>query len=412
MMARGDKAVTGFYSSIDDWWKLQTYITLEKRYLKGFVKEGIDKKVALDMAADNAVRDVLRFHPNYGAGSKMMQAVRPHVPFVSFPLEATRVWKNAFLHRPHIAFMWANMAEAGSYAAAGSVGMSPSEFDNAKESLPWYVKGKKLLTLPWRDSENKLQFLDLSYIIPMADIGSEAQMAQNTFFGVPMPTLIDPTSNPIANIITAGATGKDPFGGRPIEPRALEAYTGVRATGAGERKFLGLAEHTMALFLPPAVPPGYVGINMLELLTGRKSGVTGEDLEQSAGRSIMANFFGLRTYEPTVQAQISNIRHEQRVAGDELTASWNRWEAAVANGDMGAAEEERGLIVQIRDDQYGDGIKYFNDSFSRHQPGSYGNVGRREISESLVSISGTFFGASEMAPVYIRWLNLQRRRRR
>lgn len=413
-MARGDEAVRRLYSGIDDGWKMESYISLEKRHYRNFLRQGLDKGEALSRAADQAVLDVARFHPHYGAGSKFMQQIRPHVPFISFPIEAARVWKNAFIFRPHMALMWTHSAEIGTEVAAGAMGLRPEEIQSAKESLPWYAQGKKMLMLPWRDKENKLHFLDLSYIIPMADFGSEAQMAENRLFGVApigVATLGDPTSNPLLNIVAAGATGEDPFSGRPIEPRFSEDYLGLRTEDPGTRKFIGLAEHVAGLLLPPAIPPGYVGINMIEMLTGRKSGVTGEELEAEAGRTIAANLAGLRTYEPTVKAQLSNIRREQRLAGDELTHAWDRWEAAMANGDFTAAEREREWIIEQRNRLgRGDGTSYFFENFKRHVPGRYGNVSRRDIRNVILRSSR--FGASpeELGPVYMRWLELQRRR--
>jgi hypothetical protein len=402
-MAKGDLHVRRFYSAIDDAWKLESYIALENRFRKG-------AKVSIREASERATLDTWRYHPNYGEGSPFMQAIRPHVPFVSFPLEAARVWKNAFLYRPHMAILWNHMAEMGTEVSAAVAGFSPQEMETARESLPWYTKGKKMLALPWRDADDKIHFIDLSYIIPAADLGSEAQQSQNRFLGIPIPPAIDPTSNPLINLAAAGALQTDPFSGRPIEPRFAENYLGLRTTSPGTRRFFGLAEHTASLLLPPAIPPAYVGTNLVEMLTGRMSGVTGEKLEENAYRTIAANLFGLRTYEPTVRAQIANIRHEQREIGDRLTKTWDRWEAAVANEDLADAEAERQLIIQLRNEERGDGLSYFQTQKKRHIPGRYGNVGRRELSEILRRSTRFGAGPDEIGPIYLRWIDLHTRR--
>jgi hypothetical protein len=398
-MARSDEHVRRFYSSIDDAWKLESYIAMESRYSKG-------ARVAINEAADRATLDVFRFHPNYGEGSPFMHLIRPHIPFVSFPLEAARSWKNAFLYRPHMAILWNHMAEMGTEVAGAAAGFSPDELQRARESLPWYTKGKKMMALPWRDSDGKIHFLDLSYIIPIADLGSEAQQAKNTFLGVPIPAALDPTSNPVLNFAAAYALQTDPFSGRPIEPRFAEQYLGLRTNAPGTRRYFGLAEHMAALLLPPIVPPAYVGTNLVELATGRISGVTGEKLEENAARTIAANLFGLRTYEPTVQAQIANIRHEQRDVGDKLTKTWDRWEASVANEDLASAQIERQTIINLRDQQKGDGLLYFMQEQKGHQPGRYGNVGKTELGEILRRSSKYGASQDELGPIYLRWMDL------
>lgn len=396
-----DDRIVRFYSAIDEWWKADAYLALESRYVR--------RGMSIEKAADTAARDVFRYFPNYGEGSPLMKMARPHLPFVSFPLEAIRVWKNVMVFRPHRGLIWNHMAQFGTQASAAAVGLSPGELETARESLPWYTKTKRMMMLPWRDGDGKLHFLDLSYIIPGAEIGSEAQLAESMLFGkIPLPTSItDLTANPVASIAAAAALGEDPFSGRRIEPRFTERYLrpaiGLPApVSEGTRKFIGMGEYLAGLFLPPIVPPAYVGTNFVELVTGRKSHVTGEEYEEDAIRTILSNVAGLRTYEPTVEAQIANIKHDQRVSGERMRHAWDRWESAMANGEVELAIEEQRRIIDMRNQQRGDGYRYFRERSKAHMPGTFRNMSKREVNE--VIRRSLKFGArpDELWPIYRR----------
>lgn len=397
-MKRGDQAVRKFYSAIDDVWKLDSYTTLRNRFYKN--GQGM---YSMQEAADKAFLEVQRYFPNYQQGSDLLHQVRPHIPFVSFTLEGLRVWKNAMAAKPHMAFYWNHIAEVGSQTAAAAVGLSSEDMEQARQALPWHTHQKKMLLFPWLDADEKPHFIDLSYIIPMADLGNDASMAESSFFGAPVPLgMFNPTTNPVFNLIAAAGTGVDPFSKRPIEPRFTETQLGAPVSEGAPRKVFGLAEHMMRMMLPPVVPPAYAGTNLLEAVRGTKSGFTGEELEANATRTVLANLAGLRTYEPTVQAQLVNIRREQRLTGEASNHAWDRWESYIANGDLAGAEEERQRLIALR------GPEYFLQNWRRHMPGLYGSIGSRDVQEIIKRSSRFGTAPGELTGVYRRYLETQR----
>jgi hypothetical protein len=339
--------------------------------------------------------------------------ISAHLPFVSFATEGARIFSNALREKPHWAFFWNHFAESASQSFAAMHGMRQDELDSARESLPWYTQQKKMLLLPWRDSDGKPHFLDLSYIIPLADMGAEADQAEQSFFGLPIPKLINPATNPFGQIFASMVTGKDPFTGRPVEPRFLQEQAGVYIDNKGGRFAFGLGEHFLRTMLPPLVPPGYVGTNLIETLRGQKSGYTNQQVEPNAVRTVLMNLAGLRTYEPTVSAQLSNIKHEQKLAGDQTTYYWDAWELGIANGDLKQAENARARIEEIKDKQLGTGRgrQWFHENLESHIPGSYRNLSSKDINDVLARSRKFKTTASEITPIYLRYLETRRKRR-
>lgn len=392
-MRRFRDGVHRLYAAEDEVWKLDAYISLKKRFLK-------NGKLTATQAAEKAALQVQRYFPNYLNVSPATELLRQGLPFASFTTEALRVWRNAMIFKPHAAVFWNNITEMMSHAMGAMANITPEEAEAGKSALPWYTQNKKMALLPWRDKDGKPHFLDLSYIIPMADLGAEVQ--EMSFAGIPMPVGLtagfDPTRNPVFQILAGAVTGVDPFSERPIEPRFTEQQLGIPVDEKGARRVVGLAEHMARTMLPPIVPPAYVGVNLLELARGTKSGITGKPLEEGVARTIARELSGLRSYAPSVKAQVLNIKREQRLAAEERVNLWDRWELAVANGDFRTAEVMRQQIIEQK------GAKWFYDNVGRHVPGSFMNLSSDDVREVILR-SQTFRATpEEMGPIYLRML--------
>ena len=154
----------------------------------------------------------------------------------------------------------------------------------------------------------------------------------------------------------------------------------------------------MRLLLPPLAPPGYAGVNLMDLARGTKSGMTGQALQEGALRTVLANVAGIRTYEPKVAQQIGNIRHEEQATQAETTQLWKRWSFAIANGNYtGANEFTKQLATRMTPAQFLEGMK-------DHMPGSLRNVSAKTATETIRRASSFDAPASEIAPVYLRHL--------
>jgi hypothetical protein len=334
IIKKGAGKAERFYRATDEVYKLDAWLRATEKYQKN--------GHTLEKARDLATIDINKFMPNFLQHSGVADTLRKGIPFASFTTESLRVWKNVLAEKPHMAYFYNHVASTMSDVFGAMGGYAPHEIEEAKNALPSYLQGKKTLLLPF-NVDGKPRFLDLSYVIPMGSI-SEMEDTERLFF----TPLLDPSTNPIMNIGAAAATGKDPFSGREIAPNFTERQLGIAVTGQQTRHVLGLAEHMLQTLMPPLAPPGYAGVNLLEAVRGQVNPSTGQPLEEGVMRTVLANVAGLRTYSPSVESQIKNVKEEQRKIADEVKQAWDRWEFSRANGDVSKMENERQRIIAIK----------------------------------------------------------------
>jgi len=359
------------YRGTDEVYKADAFIKLKR----GMMKAGMSREEAVNAAS----LEVAKWMPTFSMHSPFTDAVRQVVPFASFTNEALRIWKNALFEKPHLAFFWNHFAETSSHAIAAANGFSQEELNAARESLPHFMQNKKMLMWPAK-VDGKPMFLDLSYMVPMANI-TEAEDGEQLFFG----ELWNPfVSNPALSFGTAFATGIDPFSQRPIEPEVTERQLGIPVPTGPARKAVGLAEYAWKLFTPPAAPGNYVSTNVWELVSGAEHPISGEKLQESAWQTLAANFAGVRLYDATTESQILNVRHEARESQERIRDAWRRWSFAKANGDLETMKREAGNIVTLRSltgDE--DPLSYFQKGARRREPGAFRHLSTKQIEETL-----------------------------
>ncbi len=358
-----------FYRGIDEAYKVDAWITKTEQLQKA--------GHSLEEARKLATLEVNKFMPSFTSHSEFTDLFRAGIPFASFTTEALRVWKNALVEKPHLAYFWNHTIETMSQTFGAMAGFSPEQLADAEAALPHYMKNKKALMLPF-NVDGQPRFVDFSYLIPLANI-VEVEQAGDTFLaGSP----IDPTSNPFLNLATAAATNVDPFSGRELQPQFTERQLGVPVTGQRARTLVGLGEHMARMMLPPIVPPGYAGVNLLEMARGQKHPKTQENLEDGVLRTILANLGGVRMYAPDVESQVLNMKHAQRERQGRMTQAWRRWEHARANGNVTSMAEERDRILAIREaGGFDDAEDYFGKSVKRRQP--FASLSTRQLEEAI-----------------------------
>lgn len=341
------------YRSIDEAYKLDGWLRLTDK----FKKRGYGAEEAMDLAK----LELDKFTPQFTIHSQLTESVRQHVPFFSFQSEALRSWKNLMIEKPHMAFFYNHVAATMSQTFGAMAGFSPEQIEEAEKTLPDYMQGKKTLVLPFR-VDGQAQFLDLSYLIPMGNIVETESEEQ--FF---LTSIVNPTTNPAINMASAMATGKDAFTGREVAPNFTERQLGIPVEGPRMRKAVGLVEHAATLMVPPLAPPGYAGVNLLEMVRGQKNPQTGEALEPP-GKAIAANLFGMRAYSPDVEAQIKNVKEEQRRIGERVSQSWDRWKWAYEHGDVDAMQKEQQRIIALKVlEGHDDPDGYFQQGLERRE---------------------------------------------
>jgi hypothetical protein len=356
------------YGYEDDVWKLHAYIKNRAKFTKTLVDP--------DLAKSRAALEVVKYFPMYGEVNEFTKAVRQYVPFASFTMESMRVMKNMMTFKPWWAMGWAHSAEWATQTAAAAAGVSQEQLESARGALPEYTKGKKLLLLPWRDGEGSLQFFDLSYILPLADLAGEWDKMEGNFLGIP-PRLspmsgFGLTQNPVVSTAIASTLGMDPFTQQPIDPDVTERVTGVPMEGA-TRKTVGVLEHVAKTLLPPWVPPGYAGVNLIEAATGEVNPKTGEPYEPDFAKTFLANVVGMRSISPSETGARSRAYKQRELATEEKKNAWARMDHALANGNTARARAERERLIKL----YGSEAK-FREAAKRRASG----LDRRSLSKA------------------------------
>jgi hypothetical protein len=362
----------------------------EQKYMKargvGGRVAGMTAEELREEAIGRAMVDVAKFQPMFSQVSPLANMVRDAIPFSSFTTEAARVWKNAIMERPLLTFLYNNMIEATSHVTGAMAGFDEKQLQDAEASLPWYMQGKKALTVPFR-IDGKPVFVDFSYMIPMANL-PETTAAEKSFFD--MMQLNPFATNPVLGFGAAVATGIDPFTKREVEPTFTERQLGVTidpATGGGHlRKAVGLAEYAARALLPPIAPPGSAGVNLLELAQGKRHGFTGQELEQGIARTLASNLLGLRSYQGDLNSQLLNAKREERQLDSRMTVWWDKWKDSAANGDvvgMDKAIREIAELRKLRGDDEKALSKYIASGIKQREPGKFRSLSTREIKETL-----------------------------
>lgn len=409
-----------FYALQDEVYKAGAFLEAEEKYIKKLTKAAaLDKptREIRQLASEKAAHDIAKFFPQFTPMGPMAELAKQHIPFVSFTMEALRVYRNAMIEKPHMVLMYNHFFEGVSQTAAMFAGISTQEIEEANQMLPPYMDGKKTLLWPFRDEEGKISFVDMSYLMPLADLGAEAQDQQAAFLGITFPTSLSPgkqlTRNPLVAFGAAAATGRDPFTERPIEPGVLE---GIAPQEVGKlRNAVGLAEYMGKTMLPPLVPPGYAGLNIWEYAVGRKSGFTGEELEDGLTRTVLANMAGFRAYKPEIKnIQARLYKDEERYQAD-LAIARNDYRDAWANDEVETMAAAKNRIVSIVDEQKGrgEGRKYFERNKESWEPGTLPrSLSERRLTDILSTARSGGLSPQEMRAFRKRLREIRRNRRR
>jgi hypothetical protein len=366
------------YRWVDEVAKVDAFVTRRDAWIKKLTKEGFEGDLRAE-AITRAAGEIAKYQPMFAQTSPFTNLARNAIPFASFTTEAVRVWKNAMVDKPHLVFFYNHMAESLSQVTGAMAGFTPQEIDEAKKALPHYMQGKKTMVWPWR-VDGKPVFLDMSYMIPMANI-SESAAAEGTFFDL---LQIDPFTNPMLSMAAAAKTGVDPFSGQPIEPRFAERQLGIQMEPGRLRKTVGLIEHGAKLMLPPLVPPGYSGVNLMEWARGTRHPISGQELEQGAARTLAANVGGLRLYEADVQSQLLNLKRDERLLEERSASWWDKWRFAAANGDantMATAVRELEAIRLEQGHTPEEAAKYIQKGIETREPGKYRTLTTKQLKE-------------------------------
>jgi len=322
------------YDGIDKVFKLATY---QKAVNNGILTGRNPFGGVTKLSPREAVEHVNLYFPNYERLGPAAQRFRKATttalaihPFLAFPLEYARIYKNAAIHKPfHMAAAVSAIGGAALYGELGT-GVERPEY----HSLP----SKLSVPIPFtRDSRGKPRFVDLTYVVPLADTFSSFRRdpgkswAQQT-----IGSFRDPSSglltSAIANIATRGIISpQDEKFRKPGEP--------------------GLIGSAVSLATNPSLETGQQLLRAQPVPFGQKLGTLGRERAHGEDPSAFreaGEFIGFRMLpdssierkrargeftgkERQLQMDISQVKNDKSLTRDERLQRVNKLQEELHN---------------------------------------------------------------------------------
>lgn len=196
------------------------------------------------MGQKDAAWDAMKWTFNYGEITRATAKVRTYfAPFFTWQSKVFPQVLEQVVKHP-IKFTGLVMLYNGlQQAAIEQAGVTAGEWNILKGKMPEYLQSGLMFPMPWRDQNNRLQFLDLTYIVP--GFGDAYQMS-----GHPMAQIFQ---NPLVSI-AAGFQANKKYSGAPIW------YDWEPAT----TKLSKMAAYTWEQLMPAPMPGGTDWNNMYQ----------------------------------------------------------------------------------------------------------------------------------------------------
>ena len=193
--------------------------------------------------------------------------------------------------------------------------------DDAKKTMSEALADRPLMMpLPWRDEHDRIQWIDLGYLLPEGSfVGAAAAATDADLNGVVQA--LGANGGPLGSIAIAQRTGIDPFRGMPIyeetddedTKRAKLAWFTLRATMP-----------SMLNYYTPALPGERIGGPGAEALWGTGQDRYGEPTQ--TGGQLMSRVLGVNVYPNDVpygrMKRIRQINYQLRQIEQELDRTY------------------------------------------------------------------------------------------
>lgn len=206
-----DRALLNSYGHTDNVAKLAAY------------KFGLSKGLSKEDAYAQAMAATFNYSEITPFVHQMRRAIWG-VPFITFALKAAPLTAKTLVNAPHRISVFGK-ARNDLFAAAGVEG------EQEAEALPDYMRDDMfVMRLPWKDSEGRSMYFDLSYIIPFGSI-ADGSLLKNPV-----------AANPVLQLVRELSTNET-FGGKKI----------FRESDDIDTVLTDISVHVMKLGLPPPV---------------------------------------------------------------------------------------------------------------------------------------------------------------
>jgi hypothetical protein len=173
-----DRAVSvprAWYSAEEQWYK--------------FAKFNYNREKG--MGDLEAAYDAIKWTFNYGEVTRATAFTRQYMmPFFTWQSKVLPLLAETAVKHPLRLAKWWGMYEGMQHLALDKLRMSDYEWEQMQHVLPEYIQDGQFLLMPWRDSKNRLQLLNLTYMIPgFGDIADIMSHPVGELIGHPLVTI-------------------------------------------------------------------------------------------------------------------------------------------------------------------------------------------------------------------------------
>ena len=188
------------------------------------------------------------------------------------------------------------------------LGVSRQQWRDIKKVSPEWMKGNfvgpKHLLLPWRDMHGRLQFVDMTYILPWGDVGETGSTG--------LPNVMPIFGSPMMSLVEMGQN-KSQFTGREL----YNPNTDTAAEVAGK-----LSLHLWR-FLAPSLAPGGWGFSKLAAAAFPSAEGDYFGRQRSLPAAISSTLFGLKITAIDPVQEAGRRQWEFDKASREIEAALN-----------------------------------------------------------------------------------------
>tara|TARA_R100000322_G_scaffold34774_1_gene22314 strand:- start:2349 stop:4388 length:2040 start_codon:yes stop_codon:yes gene_type:complete len=219
--------------------------------------------------------------------------------YKAFPALVETAINHPFRYAPYVALS-AGLTQLTAYA----FGFEDDEEERLQKSLePWLARRTGVYVLPFKDTDNRYQFLDIGYFFPWTMYTDAARdVANGDFFEAQRTTGF--LSGPFSDIFLAIKTNKDPFTQRTIWDKRDPV----------EDRIQNMFWYMYSLGMPSWLTPnGAISKTVKSLQdTPRPNGSPGDTIPQSILRFVGVNVYGIDTKDTRTR----NIKAMERELED------------------------------------------------------------------------------------------------
>lgn len=159
------------------------------------------------MSKSEAILDSMKWTFNYSEITpEVAKLAKTAVPFARWQFKALPLMAETAIKHPVRFWKWPLIGYGMQAQALETVGLSNDEYGTIEKSFPDYMKNGMFMLMPWRDSKDRLNMLNLTYIMP--GFGDVSELYNRG----PVQSIIQ---NPL---VTASATllSKRKYSGAPL----------------------------------------------------------------------------------------------------------------------------------------------------------------------------------------------------